>query len=194
MIALTLTQPWASFVALGEKRIETRSWSTNYRGTLAIHSAKTFPRWARDLCHEDPFRTVINARNLLYRDSLPLGYIIATARLVDVISTNGPLVDAMLDGGAFPEHEEELGDYGPDRFAWVLDDVMALARPVAAKGSSGLWELTTGRRMVVGGTRIEPGVTGDWEENGGLRDDVMTPIDDPRIKLALSYDDEAVST
>ncbi len=40
MKALTLTQPWASLVAVGAKRIETRSWETNYRGTIAIHAAK----------------------------------------------------------------------------------------------------------------------------------------------------------
>ena len=43
MKALTLTQPWASLVAIGAKRIETRSWSTPYRGLLAIHAAKGFP-------------------------------------------------------------------------------------------------------------------------------------------------------
>lgn len=41
MKALTLWQPWASLVALGVKTIETRSWSTSYRGPLAIHAAKT---------------------------------------------------------------------------------------------------------------------------------------------------------
>lgn len=39
MKALTLWQPWASLVALGEKKIETRTWSTTYRGTLAIHAS-----------------------------------------------------------------------------------------------------------------------------------------------------------
>lgn len=40
--ALTLWQPWASLVAWEEKRIETRSWSTSYRGPLVIHAAKRF--------------------------------------------------------------------------------------------------------------------------------------------------------
>ena len=39
MKVLTLHQPWASLVALGVKTIETRSWSTQYRGPLAIHAA-----------------------------------------------------------------------------------------------------------------------------------------------------------
>lgn len=40
MKALTLTQPYATLVAIGEKRLETRSWRTSYRGPLAIHAAK----------------------------------------------------------------------------------------------------------------------------------------------------------
>ena len=43
MKALTLHQPWATLVAVGEKRIETRSWSTDYRGPLAIHAGKARP-------------------------------------------------------------------------------------------------------------------------------------------------------
>lgn len=38
MKAITLHQPWASLIALGVKTVETRSWNTNYRGTLAIHA------------------------------------------------------------------------------------------------------------------------------------------------------------
>lgn len=42
MRAISLWQPWASAIALGSKRIETRSWSTSYRGPLAIHAAKSW--------------------------------------------------------------------------------------------------------------------------------------------------------
>ena len=38
MKALSLRQPWATLVAIGAKQIETRSWSTAYRGTIAIHA------------------------------------------------------------------------------------------------------------------------------------------------------------
>lgn len=40
MKALTLIQPWATLIMLGEKQIETRSWNTKYRGKLAIHAGK----------------------------------------------------------------------------------------------------------------------------------------------------------
>lgn len=39
MKALTLWQPWASLVALGEKRIETRSWSTPFNATQTARAA-----------------------------------------------------------------------------------------------------------------------------------------------------------
>ena len=49
MKALSLTQPWAELVVLGEKQWETRSWRTSHRGRIAIHAAKKFPAWAIDL-------------------------------------------------------------------------------------------------------------------------------------------------
>ena len=38
MKVLSLLQPWASLVVMGIKTVETRSWSTNYRGSLLIHA------------------------------------------------------------------------------------------------------------------------------------------------------------
>lgn len=40
MKALTIHQPWASLIAYGFKRFETRGWRTNYRGLVAIHAGK----------------------------------------------------------------------------------------------------------------------------------------------------------
>jgi len=40
MKAISLHQPWASMIAHGQKTIETRSWSTGYRGELLICSTK----------------------------------------------------------------------------------------------------------------------------------------------------------
>ena len=38
--ALSLKQPWANMIVSGEKTIETRRWSTKYRGPLLIVSSK----------------------------------------------------------------------------------------------------------------------------------------------------------
>jgi len=40
MKAISLWQPWASMIAYGKKTIETRKWSTSYRGDLLICSTK----------------------------------------------------------------------------------------------------------------------------------------------------------
>jgi len=38
--AISLKQPWANLVAVGEKTIETRTWVTSYHGPLLIVSSK----------------------------------------------------------------------------------------------------------------------------------------------------------
>jgi hypothetical protein len=84
MKALTLTQPWASLVAIGAKRIETRSWSTKYRGPIAIHAAKDMPRSARLFAYRDPAGQVLNEGGILLGGDckeLPRGAIVAVARL-----------------------------------------------------------------------------------------------------------------
>lgn len=40
---LSLYAPWAVAIATGHKKIETRSWKTEYRGELYIHATKTTP-------------------------------------------------------------------------------------------------------------------------------------------------------
>jgi len=40
MKAISVKQPWANMIASGKKTIETRTWSTKYRGDLLIVSSK----------------------------------------------------------------------------------------------------------------------------------------------------------
>jgi activating signal cointegrator 1 len=165
--ALTLTQPWATLVALGAKRIETRSWPTAYRGPLAIHAAKGFPPSARDLCRKAPFDRPLWDHGIRLWPDLPLGVVIATCGLVDVLPivakpVKGQHCVAPDDEGLMrvwhptevsgvhghhsdttTEHEHEFGDYTPGRWAWVLADIERLKEPVPAHGALGLWEWTT---------------------------------------------------
>lgn len=41
MYALTVKQPWASAIMAGLKRVENRTWRTDYRGPLAIHAGSS---------------------------------------------------------------------------------------------------------------------------------------------------------
>lgn len=129
MKALTLTQPWATLVALGHKRVETRSWSTKYRGPLAIHAAKGYPAYARGVAAAE----YANPRGLLAPGTLlALGGIVARARLVDVRRTE-EVVDRLS------AQEQRLGNYAPGRFAWFLEDIDPTGM-IPAVGKLGLWD------------------------------------------------------
>lgn len=146
--ALTLTQPWASLVAIGAKRIETRPWATKYRGRLAIHAAKGFPKWARDLACSPRFGyPLLRDTNLeTLPDDLPTGQIVATCNLVScekVTSANWREIQGWMIGESIwplTEMEHDFGDYTFGRYAWLLDDVQPLDKPIPAKGYQRLWD------------------------------------------------------
>lgn len=148
MKALTLTQPWATLVAVGAKRLETRSWYTRHRGWMAIHAAKGFPRWAKDMCLEPAFAEELGPNNL------PTGVVLATCRLISCIPTEELQENRVIELDSLTawhfglvkthfvmtDEERRFGDYSPGRWAWLLADVTRLNEPMPAKGSMGLWE------------------------------------------------------
>lgn len=152
MKALTLTQPWATLVAIGAKRIETRSWSTGYEGSLAIHAAKGFPEDARMDCIGGAIQDALDAAGF-DEGNLPRGVIVATARLVRVLpiysfATIRTQVREYC-GVHINSDEEAFGDYSPRRFAWVFTDIVRIEPPIAAKGALGLWEWNPGSEVIV---------------------------------------------
>lgn len=151
MKALTLYQPWATLVAVGAKRIETRSWSTNYRGPLAIHASKNkkfINRHNGDyICYKEPFHSVLlNFPQAWPFGVFPLGVIVAICELVTVKQIDQfdwePHQKGWQVGNHFWEasdQEKAFGDYTPGRFAWFLSDIEILKRPIDIKGAMGLW-------------------------------------------------------
>ena len=147
MKALTLTQPWATLVAIGAKQIETRSWRTKYCGPLAIHAANGFPYWARKFttqpaCYE-AIRVHTSGRKFWPGEvAYPTGAVLCTCRLVECLPVEELGQRDSLFGSPFPvsEQERSFGDYSPGRFAWILQDVQPLPLPIPAKGALGLWE------------------------------------------------------
>ena len=188
MKAITLHQPWASLVALGVKTIETRSWPTKYRGPLAIHAGKGRPLMPNRLGvfgvghHRIRYADHVDEGYTLARTDgradehgitvnptwqLPLGAVVATCTLVDVV----PIVADRLNEQTHVSHgvggwsrrgdlyldtytagrgtttkvvsnQYPYGDFSPGRYAWLLDQIEPLAEPVPAKGRQGLWEWT----------------------------------------------------
>lgn len=153
MKVLTLTQPWATLVAIGAKKIETRSWSTRYRGPLLIHAAKGLGpvggmEGLRDLCLREPFFSALKAGGInLDRvdvDALPRGEIVARCELCYCALTDTLQGQPWCAYGSqiwhMTNHERTFGDYTSGRYAWLLDNVQALSEPIPAKGQLGLWE------------------------------------------------------
>jgi hypothetical protein len=125
MKALTIHQPWASAIASGMKRFETRSWKTSYRGPLVIHAARMVPAYAKE------FATVEAAIGRL-RGPYPFGAVLCLVTLVDCRLAE----EVAREISAI---ERLYGDYTAGRWAWQLDDVRVLSEPLAARGKQGLW-------------------------------------------------------
>lgn len=134
LYCLTLRQPWASLIALGEKRIETRDWGTSYRGMVAIHASG---RWhyedVEDAVYEASFLAAWKRRGIRAMAELPLGAVVATARLIDCVRMTPGMIAAV------EPNEMHFGYFAPGRWGWLLADVRALPDPIPAKGRLGLW-------------------------------------------------------
>lgn len=135
MKVITIRQPWATLIALGEKKFETRSWRTTYRGKLAIHAGKNIDKAA---CHSEPIRSVL-AKYGYNAENLPTGVILATCKLSNCYKVDDErVIYAFFNNGK--DNEYYFGDFSEGRYAWELQSVQALENPIPAKGQLSLWE------------------------------------------------------
>lgn len=117
MRAISLWQPWASYLVSGEKKIETRGWPTQYRGPLLIHAAKTPQECDRE-----------------ERKTLPFGALIGVVHLIDCRRTEE--IREKLSN-----QEYSLGCYGDGRFGWITERPMMFKDPIPYKGQQGFFEV-----------------------------------------------------
>jgi len=156
MKAITIHQPWASLIAIGAKRFETRGWKTNYRGPIAIHASNKDPH---DMMQSLPHRLQVSIYDSFYDHfniasgalkRMPTGVIVATAILTECYEVHiDHTGDIMLLIGGIPKvwigqdsPEANYGHYANGRYAWALTDVQRLPEPMPAKGQQGLWNWT----------------------------------------------------
>jgi hypothetical protein len=153
-----LWQPWASAIAVGAKRVETRSWGTSYRGPVAIHASKRRHLW--ELISLGASWTWCGAFTSLGLDFgngpklvelLPFGAFVAVADLVDCRPTDS-FTQAELDAPRRAEErgehahlyewtERQMGDFSLGRFGWVLENIRRLPAPIPFRGRQGLWTI-----------------------------------------------------
>ncbi|MXV16856.1 ASCH domain-containing protein [Hufsiella ginkgonis] len=128
MKTITLRQPWATLMARGYKKLETRSWATKHRGPLLIHASKQISKADLELCKIYPF-------NLFVGDpgKLPLGCIVGAVNVTDVHRTEDVVVS--ING-----RERAFGDYSEGRYAWRCINAQEFADPIYTKGALSLWD------------------------------------------------------
>lgn len=134
--ALSLWQPWASLVAIGEKRVETRSFPMSRfkirPGPVAIHAAKRFTRDLIDTCSEEPFRSSLLKHGLALHN-IPRGGILCVIELIDCRRFMEDHTGRHMVGGTFGAHgypelntttEQQFGDWYPGRYGWIFGKVI----------------------------------------------------------------------
>lgn len=136
MKVISLTEPFATLIKIGTKRIETRSWATSYRGELYIHASQTSipKKWKENQ----------ELMMLLKGESLGFGFLLCKCQLVDCIYMTEDFIADIQTNKA----EYISGDYKVGRYAWILETVEVLECPIRAKGQLGVWNYYDEREIM----------------------------------------------
>lgn len=139
--ALTIKQPWASLLVHGIKTVENRSWTTAYRGPIAIHAGASRERNAaqmiadclgRELTKHERVRWLLDA-------DLPHGQVLGVVDLLDVVPVEQT------------HQQESPWVLGP--WCWRVrarQQFQPDARPTVA-GKLGLWKWDSGELRIGSG-------------------------------------------
>lgn len=116
MKCLTVAQPWAWGIIFGPKRIENRTWPTDYRGPLLIHAGKS-RKW---LGSENG-----RLSGLPLYDDLVYGAIIGVVMLDDCVRVKAAPSTPFTEGP----------------WCWLLGEVQAFAEPIPYRGQQNLFDV-----------------------------------------------------
>jgi len=118
MKALSLKQPWAWAIFHG-KDVENRTWKTDYRGPLWIHTGKGFDDegYAWLIEHQKELNILVPPLSILHH-----GVILGKADLIDCVTES--------DSPWF------FGPYG-----FVLDEPILFGVPIPYKGQLGIFDV-----------------------------------------------------
>jgi len=158
MKTLSLWEPWASLMAYNLKKIETRHWSTNHRGPLAIHAAKrpmTRADW--ETLHLWINRGMVTGPMQSIYWEPAYGCLVAITNLHTIFDTavaacegaegyqRKLLGDAVV---SIPRAEYAFGNYEEGRFGWVCKDTCRLRTPIPLVGRQGLFDVDLDRNQL----------------------------------------------
>lgn len=127
MKVLSLTEPYASLIKDGVKCIETRSWKTSYRGELYIHASST--KISKNCMENKELFSLV-------KNNLNFGNIICKCDLVDCVYMSSEFIKTIREN---KKYEYICGVYEEGRYAWILENVEILDKPIKVKGHLGIW-------------------------------------------------------
>ena len=190
MRVLSVQQPFATLIVRGVKRVEVRSWETDYRGRMAIHASSAVPsqeiqrEWYDDRATGRCFAD----QGWLDREdlkALPRSAIVGTVELVGVDtgewhagrSANDQLFsfNPFTDIRELIERDAHTGqsrrvqsplqplqvDYKPSDFLWALRHAVEIEPVMEVPGKLNLWNLNDALSACVV-EREEKTQRGDW--------------------------------
>lgn len=140
MKVLTLRQPYATLVVIGEKKIETRGFAASHRGPILIHSSSNMTEHEKKLCKTEPFKTALKGVDVLH-----LGCIIGKVDIINVSPTvfyrqcskSIPLNEGKKYSRNDWLKEFRFGNYSAGRFGWLLKDHVAFKHHIHFSGGVG---------------------------------------------------------
>ncbi len=127
--ALSIHGPWAWAIIHGPKRVENRTWSTDYRGLLAIHASQSKQSDA-------PATELLKRLGVELPDQWPRGVILGSVDLIDVV----PIDEA-------PEAIRSA-PFATGPYCWILANPKPLAEPLEQLGRQMLWEWDEGKAQL----------------------------------------------
>lgn len=159
VLAISLWEPWASLVAIGAKRFETRDWPippSARSQPIAIQAAK---RVDVDVLFRYEVRAALVKGGVIaprFSEDWPSGWTEADKRACVAQLPLGKVVAIgetqscyrvtkdFLDGPYFRREDLPFGNYALDgsRWAWDLGTVVRLRSPIPARGFQKLWRWT----------------------------------------------------
>jgi activating signal cointegrator 1 len=141
MKIISLLQPFAQLLVQGFKQVETRSWSTKYRGPVFIHASGELNKKMKNFGGISSYDIAVS--NEHFRKYIPNPNKMVFGRIIGMVS-----IDEVFKVGMIPPPDpfiskltlEELafGNYELGRYMWFCSNAREFKRPILVKGTQGL--------------------------------------------------------
>lgn len=125
---ITVKQPWASLIVHGIKDIENRTWKTNFRGRVLVHSSMKIADYDFTQPQYQRLGELHIRRSYDHELKLKTGLILGSVEIVDCV-INHPSIWA-----------EKTIDGNKPIYNWVLANPILFDKLIPAKGKLSFWD------------------------------------------------------